>query len=481
METIFFEEKISGNATKEIIIQPVFVGNNLSLDIKKFPEDLSIYYKILGDNWSENKNIKHLEAEENFLDIRIIIYNPNENDREVEMTILYEDTPEKTFDSSETVSYFDVSRFAEISSELEDQFNMFISVNEDLLKVIYYRVKPVESDNIFREHTYKKFFEKKCLNLNISDNKIPSLDEAVMTEWGSEFSTFKADISRKYFEHIFGVGEKPIEDDFMIMLVNDKAFEVRGVSQKENALGETSIYELTIGEYQNKKSRSSENMEEMISSHEKEFGDEMGEQKENFINKKEKTPSYIYKDSQREFISEDVIYSENFMDFGGGDKESLAIKYFDIDGVPQNICLQFVFFNSCKMMNIMGNTLEIQSGNLTLGDKTIIENLPSGENILTSINIHETHLEVVVLNGDKSIKTMKEVFGSIKFHGNSVEIFHDNFEMSLLALAKRRIPTNKSNFVFSKAPKNFSGTFFILDTFKPPKNALDGNQSEEVY
>lgn len=478
MEKLQFNESIGKDEVKILKIRPVFCVSDISINFLSLPSDTLVTYKVNNSGVvSDSKPIDGISSEKDFDELVIEAKNFNEDSKTVAFDLEYKDESEKQFADNEAIKFMDMSEFADLSSQLEDDLNMLISVNEDQMKCIYFRVKPELSDNVFREHTYKAFHEKKCLNLIVPDNKIPSLEDAVMTEWGSEYSTFDAEISKKYFESIFGIGEQPTEDDYILLIVSNKMFEIRAVNIIELATGETSVYTLKIGEYQEKISREEdEDVSDITVSHEEKFGVEVEDTIEDTISTKENTDSLIYYDEQKSFISSDVVMSENMYDMGMG--TGVGAIYKPSKYPAKNISFKIHALGDTNILNYNGNVFKMENGNLIM-NSTVLASAAIEETHCISINIYDSYVSVVKLDPE----TMREAFYEevvLDFRETTDEIslYHGDYEISRLAVRKSNIDRNKSNLVFSEQSLSDSGSFIIYDTFKPTYNAADGNQSK---
>lgn len=477
MEKLLLKGTIGCLGVDKFELNPIFDISNLSVSLGLLDSDLKVSYKVLYDEWSkENNNILNITNEKNFQQIIIYIKNTGEENRSYDISISYLDEHKRTFTELNATKFHDMTEFAKLSAIQEDTFDLFINVN-DGIPVIYHRVKTVSEDNILKEAKYKKFFEKNCLNLLLEDNVLPSLEDAVMTEWGSEFLTFDGWFSVLYFEHFFGKCEEPVEGDYIIMPIINQAFEVKGVVIERDATGKADSFKLKLGEYEERDSvETDESFSESVQRHEDEFGAQTIEEIENVVNIKENSQSYIYDDVQKGFVSEDIVMSGNMYEMGIGSGN--AVTYKDFNSPIKNISISVSPHSDCEVLRVGMSTIKVQGSRFMLDNLELCD-VELGEQNWLSINFFDTHISVVKLNSSMKEVFHKEETALYDLISNGVSLDHGDYEIHKLALCAKRITRNKSNFVFSSSSLDNSGEFVIVDNFTPTYNTPKSNMGSK--
>lgn len=478
MEVLEINNTVSPNEVKYYSIIPTFNFVFEEMETLILDQGLILTYTTTNNGVvSKSKDFFKLKTESNFDRCDIFIKNISETNANVNIIIKYtDDYVAKKFDSILPDKSFSREDFANFSQKIERSLNVFINVN-DAISSIYHRVKPVESDNIFKEVKYKKYFQKECLNLTTEDGELPDIGEVVLTEWGSEYNVTDAEISCDYFWSIFGACEEPREGDYVIIPAVNTAFEVKSVVIGRDPSGRPIKYTLKIGVFQHRSNTEyDDDLESKLNKHEVAFNGEIKEEIENTINLKENTASFIYNDYQKSFVSDDIIMSEKFYDMSFGD--GLAVTYKrKVDA--KCVCLDIVTRGvSGKILSIGDLNMFVSNGEIFFGD-TKIMNVVDDERTSFAINIFATHISCSILNNNLSEANYFEETAVINPNG-LVELFHENYEIRKLAISEKNIARSKSNIAFVSNKTQKSGIFAILDDFKPTYNVQFSGESNEL-
>jgi hypothetical protein len=475
MEEESFSGVLSPNEVVHIYIYGVFNMRDININLSKLDVGIDVDWHITknGEKTQTNKNISAISSIESADELNIFLKNTSEEPKNYAFDIKYVDKPQKTAKNTKVKKFTSYDEFSSIASDIEQDLNIFVNKNDGLL-VEYYRVTPTKDDVIFKENTHKKFFEMGCINIITEDNQLPQLDEAVVTEWGSEFDTFSAEISSGYFESIFGECERPEENDYLVIKKINRAFEVKSVVLKRDSEGLPLTYSLKIGEFEDRDSvEKPENFEESLRKSEDMFNDQIEKEIEDVVSMKETTPSFIFDDIQKTYVSEDVVMGDGHYDMGAG--AGVGVKYKPNNHFVKNISLCFRPYGGSKILSLGSDDIFVnENGKLVFCDVEIGD-VEIGEKNHFSVNIYETHIEVSSLNSNMSEKTNTEIVGSFTKTATDISLHHGNYEIFVLAICKKHIARTKANIVFSKSRLKNSGDFSIYDTFDPTLNMSNSN------
>lgn len=393
--------------------------------------------------------------------IKIYFTNNNGYESKIEFDIefSYEDTI-RCFTTNNYKNMLDIESMSQKAKDIESELNMYINTNDGIC-VAYYKTQKNSPDLMFREYNGAKYVDKQTLNILTEDNTFPTLDDVELGMWGAEFNTFSAEVSYCYFESIFGKGEHPTEGDFIYLEQSNALFTVYSSTLERGINGEPLVWKLSFGQYEQ-----SELLDELpqeitsIETNTKIFNGGVGNEMEDITNIRENMSPQIYRDLNRSYVNEGVVFTDDgYVMIGGiGD----AIGYINkLNHDEYGIMFGCSIGSKTSIMKIGDKTIDHTDSELVLfGVNTGINLI--GNFYWVIINVGCKSINLTILNNNRKELSFNE-FPFDDVVTGDVSLQFGDYEIKKIRIYKKMIPKELIPRLITAKKSEKSSLIIILD------------------
>lgn len=448
---------------------------SVELKLRSVPQNMVFFMVFDGENWSQEKALSKIREVQDFHIIKILVANKTEENVlvDIDVNIQYEEV-KKPLADNKNVGLLRIDKFGDRLTNLESDMNLFINQN-DGFQVEYVRTEATEEDIVLKEYTRKKVVDRKCLYVLTEDNILPSLEDAEVSEWALEFQSFQVEMSKLYFESVFGECTEPRDGDWCIISLIQTAFNISGVTPVRGVNGIIDRWKLTLSTYEKDESiEGSEFMDDEISNYEKMYSGDVEEEIEDVVNSLETMPSRIYGDVNRTYVSPNVVFGDKRYALGTGDKDAVAVKYQPVTKIGA-LSFNVIFYDDATLFDFDGKTINIENGKIKTSGAIAEYVMEIETKYGVVISFFSTYTAVQIVSGNKEVffddsLPPKTLSGTPKLLFGDIEIMD-------IMIAKVQIHRDRHKNVLSDTFVDKSGNFFVIDRCKEVLNLPRAKES----
>ncbi len=204
--------------------------------------------------------------------------------------------------------------------QLHNDMNNFLN-REYGVDVFYFRTEPDLDtvDSFLNEYSLHHVQNPggTCIKVVVPENIIPE-PKHEYDEWGINFDIFEINISKDYFEEIFGAAKKPRNEDFMYFPFLNRMYYVSSNYLGHGVQESANFYVLSLKKYDEntsviKDEETQEFLDENTVSHEDIFGDKELAEKQDIVNEQQNSMKTIADDVVRELIHESMEIKDDIV------------------------------------------------------------------------------------------------------------------------------------------------------------------------
>lgn len=220
------------------------VGNSYTLDVCKLESKPLSYIEDIdginqhtvikrtysqskdGKNWDLYKDIHYGWIDKleigNFVRVRFeLIKNLLEKPIVINGFQILQQAEQKVFNQGESFllsganSLPDFSKMSESMMKVEIDMNYYVNASSPII-VNYWHTNPDEdsTDRFLNEYSLHNVVANKQIRCVVKNNEIPE-PKHEFSQWGIEFEKLEIYFEKSYFEEVFGIDEKPRQNDYM--------------------------------------------------------------------------------------------------------------------------------------------------------------------------------------------------------------------------------------------------------------------------
>lgn len=317
------------------------------------PNKVILFSANTKHGYITDEPIRNLYFQEDVSELKIIIFNKFEGNLKGQIKLKYtHDKEPEPIVSEFTNSNFDISdimAFGEMVNKDEQQNNYFINKFSPV-QVKYFRVEPDRNsaDYMLNEYGIKELVDEKCISIITKDNSLPQDEEATYTEWGYQFTSFVASVSKVYFEEMFGKGMKPRKDDFLIFMIGGMMMTVGSVQQVFGANRCLLGWNLSLVHHAiNGSVQGTENLDLYAENSEKIFREMGANDGRNATNQEQNLSKLVHHDYSRSMLSQvaNIIESDlwNYYSITNNPEENAIVSYKHAIDLSSELSISFYY------------------------------------------------------------------------------------------------------------------------------------------
>lgn len=193
----------------------------------------------------------------------------------------------------------------------QQAMDYFLNSNQGL-DILYWNIKPDKNqiDTILNEYSLQNAKPKMCLKVMVENNVIPT-DEVEFDEWTSEYQQFEVQVSKIYFEKIFGKNMKPRDGDFLYLMKANRLYTVFSNRLDRGADQQSTNYILNLKTFEDdtsvkKDTETQAFLDGRTLNHEKYFEEDNVNEMIDTLNTQQNNVATISRDPVREEVDQNI-------------------------------------------------------------------------------------------------------------------------------------------------------------------------------